>query len=164
MGTKRLNDVVASIVGDVISGRAINKRQAAIDNWYDIDADGQYLAGIDGVVARIDRRARALQVKAERTADDSQPALPFQLPAAVAMDLEGTTLIATRVLSREEFVRAMEIRRKQIVNDNRALREWKQALQQADRFWAEHPSWSFGQCLDAIMRETGLAADAGEGV
>ncbi len=50
MGTKRLNDVVAEIVGDVIAGRAINKRKAAIDNWTDIDADGQYLAGIDGVV------------------------------------------------------------------------------------------------------------------
>ncbi len=162
MGTKRLNDVVAEIVGDVIAGRAINKRKAAIDNWTDIDADGQYLAGIDGVVARIDRRARALQVKAERAADDSQPALPFQLPAAVAMDIDGTTLVATRVLSREEFVRAMEIRRKQISNDNRALREWKQALKQADRFWEDHPSWSFGQCLDAIMRATGLSPVAGE--
>ena len=29
MGTKRLNDVVAGIVGDVIAGRAINKRKAA---------------------------------------------------------------------------------------------------------------------------------------
>ena len=41
-----------------------------------------------------DRRARALQVKAERKADDHQPPLPFQLPAAVAMDLEGTEVAA----------------------------------------------------------------------
>ena len=164
MGTMRLNDVVTDIVGDVIAGRSINKRQAAIDRWDDIDADGQYLAGIDGVMARIDRRARALQVKAERTADDSQPPLPFQLPAAVAMDLEGTMLMATRVLTRAEFLRAIQIRGQQIANDRKALREWQQALNAADRFWAMHPDWSFGQCLDAILRSAGFPATAGEGV
>ena len=63
MGQMRLNDVVAEIVGEVIAGRAINKRQAAVDRWDDIDADGRYLAGIDGVVARIDGRARAVRVE-----------------------------------------------------------------------------------------------------
>ena len=164
MGTMRLNDVVTDIVGEVIAGRSINKRQAAIDRWDDIDADGQYLAGIDGVVARIDRRARALQVKAERTADDNQPQLPFQLPAAVAMDLEGTMLVATRVLSRAEFVRAIQIRGQQIAHDRKALREWQQALNAADRFWAQHPDWSFGECLDAILRSAGISTTAGEGV
>ncbi len=164
MGNMRLNDVVTDIVGDVIAGHSINKRQAAIARWDDIDADGQYLAGIDGVVARIDRRARALQVKAERTADDSQPQLPFQLPAAVAMDLEGTMLVATRVLSRAEFVRAIQIRGQQIAHDRKALREWQQALNAADRFWAQHPDWSFGECLDAILRSAGISTTAGEGV
>jgi len=152
MGTMRLNDVVTDIVGEVLAGRSINKRQAAIDRWDDIDPDGQYLAGIDGVMVRIDRRARALQVKAGRTHEDRQPSLPFQLPAAVAMDLEGTMLMATRVLTRAEFVRAIDIRGKQIGNDRRALREWQLALTAADRFWAGHPDWSFGQCLDAVQR------------
>lgn len=154
MGTMRLNDVVAEIVGDVIAGSAINKRQAAVDRWDDIDAEGQYLAGIDGVVGRIDGRARALRIKAEKVAGAAQTELPFQLPIAVAMDLEGTTLVATRTLSREGFVRAIEIRRQQIAHDRRALREWQQALNQADRFWAKHPDWDFGQCLDAILSAT----------
>jgi hypothetical protein len=158
MGTMRLNDVVAEIVGDVIAGRAINKRQAAVDRWDDIDADGRYLAGIDGVVGRIDGRARALRVSAEKAADAAQAELPFHLPAAVAMDLEGTTLVATRTLSREGFERAIEIRRQQIAHDRRALREWQQALNQADRFWTRHPDWSFGQCLDAILGATGKLA------
>ena len=151
MGSMRLNDVVAEIVGDVLAGRAINKRQAATARWHDIDADGQYLAGIDGVVTRIDHRARALRVKAERGNALCQAELPFQLPAAVAMDLEGTTLVATRALSRAGFERAIEIRRQQIANDRLALREWQQALNQADWFWASHPHWSFGDCLDAIL-------------
>jgi len=147
----RLNDVVSEIITDVISGKAINKRQAAVDRWDDIDGDGKYIAGIDGVVTRIDGRARSLRLKATQKANSAQAELPFQLPAAVAMDLDGTTLVATRRLSRTEFARAIEIRRQQIAHDNAALREWRQALRQADRFWGDHPDWSFGQCLDAIL-------------
>jgi hypothetical protein len=158
MGEMRLNDVVAEIVGDVIAGKAINKRQAAVGRWDDIDADGQYLAGIDGVIGRIDRRTRALQVKAEQTAGIAQAELPFELPAAVAMDLEGTTLVATRSLTRTGLVRAIEIRRRQIEHDRHAMREWQQALAQADRFWGAHPDWSFGQCLDAILADAGRRA------
>jgi hypothetical protein len=158
MGQMRLNDVVGEIIGEVISGETINKRQAAVDRWDDIDVDGQYLAGIDGVVTRIDGRARALRLKAVQKAGSAQAELPFQLPAAVAMDIEGTTLVATRRLSRAEFERAIEIRRRQIAHDSAALREWRQALRQADRFWADHPGWSFGQCLDAILATTGAPA------
>lgn len=163
MGHMRLNDVVGEIVGEVIAGRAINKRQAAVNRWDDIDADGQYLAGIDGVVARIDTRARRLKLKAEQSSAPEQAALPFQLPAAVAMDIDGTTLVATRQLSRAEFERAIAIRRMQIANDQHALREWRNALRQADQFWEENPDWSFGECLDAILAKGGAALD-GEAV
>ena len=153
MGQMRLNDVVGEIVGGVIAGQSLNKREAAVARWDDIDADGQYLAGIDGVVARIDQRARSVKLKAERSSAPAQAELPFQLPAAVAMDLEGTTLVATRDLSRDQFERAIEIRRRQIAHDSAALREWRNALRQADRFWAAHPEWSFGQCLEAILTQ-----------
>ena len=110
MGQMRLNDVVGEIVRDVIAGRSINKRQAAVDRWDDIDPDGQYLAGIDGVVARIDNRARALRVRAEKCASDAQPELPFELPAVVAMDLEGTTLSVEKWHSfLEDFVAEPDI-------------------------------------------------------
>ena len=151
MGHMRLNDVVAEIIGDVMAGHAVNKREAAVKRWDDIDADGQYLAGIDGVVTRIDQRARSLKLKAEKSAAPAQAALPFHLPAAVAMDIDGTSLVATRQLSRAGFVRAIDIRQLQIANDQRALREWRTALRQADQFWAGNPDWSFGRCLDAIL-------------
>lgn len=157
MGHMRLNDVVAEIVGEVIAGRAINKRQAAVNRWDDIDADGQYLAGIDGVVARIDTRARRLKLRAEQAATPVQAELPFSLPVAVAMDLEGTTLVSTRQLTRAEFVRAIEIRHLQIAHDSAALREWREALRQASQFWEENPDWSFGDCLDAILAKGGAA-------
>lgn len=153
MGHMRLNDVVAEIIGDVMAGHAVNKRQAAVKRWDDIDADGQYLAGIDGVVTRIDQRARSLKLKAEKSAAPAQAALPFHLPAAVAMDIDGTSLVATRQLSRAGFERAIEIRQLQIANDQRALREWRTALRQADQFWVANPDWTFGQCLDAILTQ-----------
>jgi len=142
----------------VIGGKPVNKRQAAVERWDDIDVDGQYIAGIEGLVARINDRARSLRVRAGEKSSSMQPQLPFQLPAAVAMDLEETTLLATRTLSRTQFVRAIEIRRQQIANDQRALREWRQALRQADRFWEAHPDWSFGRCLDAILAAGAQAA------
>jgi len=157
MGHMRLNDVVAEIIGAVIAGRAINKRQAAVNRWDDIDADGQYLAGIDGVVARIDTRARRLKLRAEQAATPAQAELPFSLPVAVAMDLDGTTLVSTRQLTRAEFARAIEIRHRQIANDSAALREWREALRQANQFWAANPDWSFGDCLDAILAKGGTA-------
>ena len=157
MGHMRLNDVVAEIIGDVMAGHAVNKRQAAVNRWDDIDADGQYLAGIDGVVSRIDTRARRLKLKAEKSSAYTQAALPFQLPAAVAMDIDGTTLIATRQLSRAGFERAIEIRQLQVANDQHALREWRNALRQADRFWAANPDWTFGDCLDAILAQGSAA-------
>ena len=162
MGQKRLTDVVAEIVGDVIAGGAINKRAAATARWDDIDADGQYIAGIEGVVARIDSRARALKIKAEKSISLQQAQLPFQLPAAVAMDVEGMTLVATRQLSRARFERAIEIRQLQIANDQRALREWRTALRQADRFWAANPDWTFGHCLDAILTQGAQTARSKE--
>lgn len=162
MGHMRLNDVVTEIVGEVIAGRAINKRQAAVNRWDDIDADGQYLAGIDGVVTRIDTRARRLKLRAEQAAAPEQTELPFSLPAAVAMDLEGTTLVSTRQLTRAEFARAIEIRHQQIANDSAALREWREALRQADQFWAENPTWRFGDCLEAILTQNGLSDRRGE--
>ena len=162
MGHMRLNDVVGEIVGEVIAGRAINKRQAAVNRWDDIDADGQYLAGIDGVVTRIDTRARRLKLRAEQAVAPEQTELPFSLPAAVAMDLEGTTLVSTRQLTRAEFARAIEIRNQQIANDSAALREWREAMRQADQFWAENPTWRFGDCLEAILTRNGLSDLRGE--
>ena len=151
MGSKRLNDVVTGIVEMVLEGEVEDKRRAAVEAWDDIDEDGQYLAGIEGVVARIEAKSRSLRVAIGKKFSGAQTELPFNLPAAVAMDIEGTRILPTRNLRRNEFMRAIQIREQQIKNDQRSLREWKSALKQADLFWAKNPSWTFGACLDAMM-------------
>ena len=54
-------------------------------------------------------------------------------------------------MMREDVLRVIEICRQQIASARETLREWQLALTAADRLWAEHPDWSFGQCLDAIL-------------
>lgn len=66
--------------------------------------------------------------------------------------VEESALMPTRGLSRNQFIRAIEIREKQIKDDQARLSEWKSALKMADRFWKRNPEWTFGQCLDAIMK------------
>jgi len=158
MGTRRLNDVVLDVIDAVKRGAVIDKRQAAVERWDEIDAEGQYLAGIEGLVARIEAKGRQVRLTSRQHTSEAQPTLPFELPVAVSMDLEGHTIRATRSLTRDEFLRAIEIREQQIANDQQALREWRIALQQADRFWAHHPDWTFGRCLDAIIEPS--TADA----
>jgi hypothetical protein len=151
MGSKRLSDVVTEIVDGALAGEIVNARQAAVDRWDDIDTDGQYLAGIEGVVARVSSKARSLRVSAAVRHSKAQQELPFRLPAVVAMDTEESVLLPTRGLTRGQFIRAIEIREKQIKDDQSRLREWKRALKAADLFWSKNPDWSFGECLDAIM-------------
>ncbi len=151
MGSKRLSDVVTEIVDCVHAGEVINARQAAVEKWDDIDDDGQYLAGIEGLVARVNSKARSLSAVSAQKRSEAQQELPFRLPAVVAMDTDESVLMPTRGLSRNQFVRAIEIREKQIKDDQARLSEWKTALKAADRFWRRHPHWTFGECLDAIM-------------
>lgn len=158
MGARKLNDVVLDVIESIRQGAVVNKRQTAVERWDEIDADGQYLAGIEGFVARIEAKARQLRLTARQHTSEAQPALPFALPVAVSMDIEGHTILATRGLSRGEFLRAIEIREQQIANDSQALREWRAALQQAERIWSRHPDWTFGQCLDAIMATSARTA------
>ena len=68
-----------------------------------------------------------------------------------------------RVLMGPEFMRAFQIRGQQIANDRKALREWHQAFNAADRFWIEHPDWSFSRYLDAILASNSHSPPTTEG-
>jgi len=148
----RLTDFVSEIVSDLDSGKTlVDIRGIVCARWSDIDSDGQYIAGIEGVTARIKDAAKKVTLRSISKIGDAQEELPFDIPGAVAMDIEGRQYRPTRDLSRDEFVRAIEIREQQIENDRRKVREWKAGLKAADRYWSKNPTWTFGQCLDAIM-------------
>lgn len=149
---KRLSDVVSGIVELARTGRSIDARTEAVRCWDDIDADGQYMAGIEGVTARIVTKAKSIRLSLAKRAAEKQSALPFDLPEIVPIDIEGRKLRPTRDLSEEEFERAVFVREKQIEHDQDSLREWKRAGKAAKPFWIKHPDWTFGHCLNAIMQ------------
>lgn len=151
MGSKRLSDAVNAIVEMAATGAHVNTRQAVVSAWDDVDADGQYLAGIEGMQARVNSRTRSFRLTAASRRTEAEPELPFNLPAVVAMDEEGSTLLSTRSLSRTQFLQAISVRQKQIKDAEALLREWKRALKAADLFWQKNPEWTFGECLDAIL-------------
>ncbi len=151
MGSKRLSDAVSEIVELAATGAVVNTRQAVVNAWDDVDADGQYLAGIEGMQARVSAKTRSFRLSTKSRRSDAEPELPFNLPAVVAIDDEGAVLLSTRSLSRSQFMQAISVRQKQIKDAETLLREWKRALKAADLFWERNPDWSFGQCLDAIL-------------
>jgi hypothetical protein len=146
----RLSDVVNSILERALSGECINPRIEAVAHWDDIDPNGQYMAGIEGVIARLRKKTKEFRDSASARISTDQNELPFSLPSIVAMDLDGRELRATRTLRRDEFVRAIAIREEQIKADAAQVREWKKGLTTADPMWFVHPEWDFGMCLDAI--------------
>lgn len=150
MGSKRLSDAVNEVFDAILAGEVVNQRKAAVEHWDDIDDDGQYLAGIEGFCSRISDKCKSVKLRIKKHTS-AQSEMLFSLPQVVSMDLEDKVLLPTRALSRNEFIRAIQIREKQIEDDKKAVREWKAALKVADRFWSIHPEWNFGQCMDAAM-------------
>lgn len=65
----------------------------------------------------------------------SQIELPFKLSGAVAVDVDARKIKLTEALSQMEFKRVMEIRRKQIKDDQAQLKEWENAESLADPYW-----------------------------
>jgi len=148
----RLKDVVADIVANLSDGGTLkNVKSIASNRYEDVDEDGQYILGVEGLAKRIRDAAKSLKLKAASLTGAQQEMLPFDLPGAVPMDIDGATIRPTRDLSRDEFARAIEIRQQQIVHDTARLKEWRDALAAADRYWSRFPDWTFGQCLDAIV-------------
>lgn len=152
MSKKRLSDVVNGALEDMLAaGERRDPRSVAVEVWDDVDDDGQYMAGIEGLTARINKRSAQLKLVAEKAAAERQAPLPFDLPAMVSMDIDGHLLVPTRNLSRTEFARAISIREEQIANDRKSVKRWRDALKTADRIWKKHPEWTFGRCIDAIL-------------
>lgn len=151
MGSKRLSDAVSEIVEKAAAGEVVDTRQAVVSAWDDVDDDGQYLAGIEGMQARVHNKAKSFKLRTASKKSQAEPELPFNLPAVIALDEEGSMLLATRGLSREQFALAIKVRQKHISDAGSQLREWQRAFKAADLFWVKHPEWSFGMCLDAIL-------------
>lgn len=151
MSKKRLSDAVGEVVERALTGESIDARVAATEIWDDIDADGQYMAGIEGVTARIRRKASSLRTSAAARLQEQKTQMAFDLPAAVPLDIDGHKLRPTRDLTQDEVRRAIEIRKANRDAIDVEIREWEAAERACAPHWMKNPRWTFGQCLDAII-------------
>jgi hypothetical protein len=80
-----------------------------------------------------------------------QGELPFDLREAYAIDPEGFVKRAEDLFE-QEFVRIIEIREKQIIDDRAHLDQLRFAYKSVSPIWRAHPAWTFGQCCEEFLR------------
>ena len=93
--------------------------------------------------------------------DDKQFGFSFMLlPGAVAVDDDETKVKLTLSLSRIEFRKAIDVRRKREKSIGEVASEMELAEKVAAPYWDRHPDWTFGQCIEQAEKdaETGEAA------
>jgi hypothetical protein len=151
MSKKRLSDAVNEVFERILDGEKLDARTSATGIWDEIDADGQYMAGIEGVTSRIKAKCQSIRMKAN-ISPERQEQLNLGLPIAVAMDVDGHRMAVTRDLAQEEVRRAIEIRKLNRDAIIAEIKKWEDAELACKPHWARHPKWTFGQCLDAVTR------------
>lgn len=148
-----LSDTITKHVQEALNKDGFEPRLIAPRVWEELDTDEQKKCGLAEIVRRMKATSRQLTNDAFAVARSGQIQLPFKIDGAVAMDIEGNTIRLTESLSQLEFRRAVEIRRKQIKDDQKALKEWEAAERMASPYWKDHSEWSFGQCVRQFARD-----------
>lgn len=149
----QLSDTITRHVQEALNKDGFEPRLIAPKVWEELDEESRAVCGIAEIIRRMKGTARTLTAKAFEQVGSKQIELPFRLDGAVAIDTDSHKIRLTESLSQIEFKRAIEIRRKQIKDDQANLKEWENAEQLARPYWNKHPDWSFGQCVKAISRD-----------
>ncbi|HAU75922.1 MAG TPA: hypothetical protein DCW88_10440 [Agrobacterium sp.] len=148
-----LSDTITKHVQESLNKDGFHPRLIAPRIWEELDAEEQKKCGLAEIVRRMKTTARTLTNNAFAVVRSGQIELPFKIDGAVAMDIEGNTIRLTESLSQLEFRRAIEIRRKQIKDDVKQLKEWESAERMASPYWRDHSEWTFGQCVRQFARD-----------
>ena len=148
-----LSDTITKYVEEALNKDGFEPRLIAPRVWEELDEDERKKCGLAEIIRRMKQTSRILTANAFSVAKSGQIALPFNIDGAVAMDIEGNTIRLTESLSQLEFRRAIEIRRKQIKDDQRQLKEWESAERMAAPYWRQHGEWTFGQCVRQFARD-----------
>lgn len=155
----QLSDAINRAVEEAMSKDGFDATVIAPDIWDGLDEQSRKQVGVQELIRRLKAAANSMAKRALIAMSAAQGELPFNLPGAVAMDVEGRKIKMTRSLLQHEFERAIAIRRKQLKDDEAVLEEFEAANRAFRPHWQQNPEWTAGQCLDAIMRSrTGRAA------
>lgn len=142
-----LSDTITKHVQEAMNKKGFEPRMIAPRIWEELEEEDRRQCGLVEIIRRMKATAKSLTADAFAIIRSEQLEMPFKIDGAVSMDIEGNTIRLTESLGQLEFRRAIEIRRKQIKDDERALREWESAEKLALPYWRDHADWTFGQCL-----------------
>lgn len=149
----QLSDTINRVVQEALTKDGFEPRLLAPKVWEELDEDNRKACGLAEIIRRMKQAAATLAQNSIARLSTSQIELPFKLSGAVAIDVDARKIKLTEALSQMEFNRAMEIRRKQIKDDQAQLKEWETAGRMAAPYWRDHPDWTFGQCVRAMSKE-----------
>lgn len=149
----QLSDTINRHVQEALTKEGFDPRALAPKVWEELDEDSRSVLGIEGIIRRMKQAAKVLTSDALQRLGSKQIELPFRIDGAVVVDVEDRRIRLTESLNQLEFARAIEIRKKQIKDDQAQLKEWESAERIARPYWRDHPDWTFGQCVKAIAKD-----------
>jgi hypothetical protein len=109
---------------------------------------------IDEALAGRIKQAAQRGKTAARAQTYEQGSFPFEkLRRAHAIDTDERVVVTTTEMTQMQFKRAIEIREKQVADDQAYLKELTNAYMAVRPIWDEHPEWTFGQCCNEMIRQ-----------
>jgi hypothetical protein len=152
----QLSDTIAKHVQASLNKDGFEPRLIAPRVWEELTDEDRKQCGLAEIIRRMKQAAKTLTANAFAVIKSDQIEMPFKIDGAVAIDIEGNTIRLTESLSQFEFRRAIDIRRKQIKEDQKSLKEWESAEKLARPYWQDHPDWTFGNCLKQFARDNSI--------
>jgi hypothetical protein len=148
------SNIINKTVEAAMSGEGFNARTLAPTVYGKISRDDRKRTSMATITKDLREAANALAKVALKARDEKQLGFNFLLlPGAVSVDDEGTKIKLTLSLSRFEFRKAVESRRKKEHAIGEVAFEMETAEKVAAPYWDQHPDWTFGQCLEQAAKD-----------
>lgn len=157
----QLSDAINKHAKAALDDVGFDAREVAPKVWADLDDESRMTVGLAEIVRRLKAASQSLTKEAFVVKDDPQFQLPFQIDGAVSLDIDHRLIRRTASLTQQEFRRAIEVRRQQIAHDQRSMREWESAGRAVQPYWRRHPKWTFGRCIEELVKESTSKERAG---
>lgn len=155
------SNAINKAVETALAGDGFNARALAPTVYDRISRVDRKRTSIATITRDLREAANAMAKSAMKAHDDKQFGFSFLLlPGAVAVDDDETKVKLTLSLSRVEFRKAIDVRRKRERSMGEVASEMELAEKVAAPYWDHHPDWTFGQCIEQAEKdaETGEAA------
>lgn len=150
----RLSDLVnEAVINHTSKKGVIAQHDALTDIKPKLDQECRETLIDEALTSRITAAAKRGKSAIAAMAKRRNMELPFNIDGAYPLNIEDRYIKRTEALTREEMLRVINIREKQIVDDKNRLAELRNAFHTVDPIWQQHPTWTFGQCCSALLRK-----------